>query len=66
MDNEMIERCAKAVRARDTQDEHAIVRAVIKAMREPTEKMLEAGTDVGPDRAPSEYWYAMIDAIINE
>lgn len=64
----MIERVGKAILyTPNASDYHKLVAiAAIKAMREPTEKMLEAGTDVGPDRAPSEYWYAMIDAIINE
>lgn len=45
-------------------DEMAI--AAIQAMREPTEKMLIAGCDVGPDRSPDEYWQSMIDAVLND
>jgi len=39
---------------------------VFKAMRKPTEKMSDAGCDVGPDRSPEEYYQAMIDVVINE
>lgn len=39
---------------------------IIKAMREPTDKIIDAMIEVGPDRGPSEYWYAGIDCIINE
>ena len=71
MDDEMIKRCVKA------SDDYlayyfeydrrvAIVKSIIKAMREPTEKMSDAGTEVGPDRNPDEYWYAMIDSITND
>lgn len=41
-------------------------KAAIQAMREPTEKMREAGCDIGPDRSPEEYYNAMIDAILND
>ena len=71
MDNEMIERVAKAIRLRDTTDEYAMAREAIKAMREPTEKMMEA-FDIAspmyddPNTTGEEYWKAAIDAVINE
>jgi hypothetical protein len=68
MDDEMIDRCAKALitEYKVNNSFKGMTIAVIKAMREPTEKMQEAGNDVGPDRSPSEYWEAMIDAITND
>lgn len=67
MDDEMIERCAIALGKNDKtydMDYNAAVITIIKAMREPTEKIIDAMIEVGPDRGPSEYWYAGIDAII--
>lgn len=80
MDNEMIERVAIALKEaqwgkqtkwEDCDESFKIIKrlqalAAIKSMHEPTEKMLDAGCDIGPDRSPSEYWYAMIDAITND
>jgi len=74
MDNEMIERCTKAMKAKRVElinkplaniyDELTL--ACIKVMREPTEKMLYAARDLEPCRDPSEYWEAMIDSITND
>lgn len=69
--SEMIERCIKA--GVDTGTDFAewhpdpqqeLVTAIIKAMREPTEKMVESGIDVGPDRSPIDYYQAMTDAAL--
>lgn len=46
---------------------HTRAEAVIKAMREPTEKMIEAA--FGKHENPNPYrtaWYAMIDAALKE
>lgn len=40
--NEMYTRLIKAIQLRDSTDEHAILRAVLEAMREPTEEMTRA------------------------
>ena len=69
----MIERVAKAIRLRDTTDEYAMARVAIKAMREPTEKILGAIHGCYPD-VPDKYastiakqrWEAAIDAVIND
>jgi hypothetical protein len=48
---------------------YSIADAVIAAMREPTEAMVNAGYDVGysPDPLPCDaVWKAMIDAAISE
>lgn len=42
------------------------VRAVLTAIREPSEAVVTAGLDLGPDRASDDYWEAMIDAAIKE
>lgn len=41
-------------------------RAVVEALREPSDDMLEAADEAGPDRAGSTYWRAMIDALLVE
>lgn len=86
MDNEMIERVARAIlkdagilETKDTlgtASRYSIV--AIKAMREPTEKMLLAGEEAvsncfslepgeGLDEPPAPAaWEAMIDAVIND
>lgn len=79
MDNEMIERAARAAAKIDqpTRDYISFNESgkkyyrdltieIIKAMREPTEKMNEAALNVGPDRSPNEYWEAYIDSILND
>lgn len=43
--NEMYARLIKAIQLRDSTDEHAILRAVLEAMREPTEEMIELVRD---------------------
>jgi len=71
MDNKIIKCCANAVRSAIEADcdDKGIALACIKAMREPTEKMLE---DVYKLRATADDFFhksvyqAMIDAIINE
>ena len=71
MDDEMIERCANAmVKAMQrlppgNANAKLVVIDTIKAMREPTKKMLLAGKD---DSLMNEYriYQAMIDAVINE
>lgn len=62
----MIERVAKAIRLRDTTDEYAMAREAIKAMREPTENMIDEGwgTSYGLTRENAKDCYiAMIDSI---
>jgi hypothetical protein len=69
MDNEMIERCTNAVRLAIEADcdDKGIALACIKAMREPTGNMLEAGLEqCFVEDSPSSIFIAMIDAIINE
>lgn len=82
MDNEMIERCAKILAPmswntlntncdtktskKKREQSLEFSKRFIAAMREPTEKMLEAGIMLGPDKSPDEYWQAMIDAITND
>jgi len=68
MDDEMIERVSKAILETPNASDYNRLVAInaIKAMSWPTDKMLEAGRDVGPDRSPEEYWTAMIDAVIND
>lgn len=85
MDKEMLDRAAKAAALADGYDSwdtahirtidkySAIVMAVIKAMREPTEKMLEAGLTAEadcfqePDKSVVlEIHQAMIDAITGD
>lgn len=71
MDNEMIERCKlelehyfspainfKAPYAKVMSD--MAIKAIIKSMREPTEKMKNTNSDA------EHYWKAMIDAITND
>ena len=65
MDNEMIERVAKAINLRDTTDEYAMARAAIKAMREPTENMKLVGRDNYQHGSATSY-SAMIDCIVND
>lgn len=43
---------------------HAI--AIIKAMREPTEKMLIAGSKIDTETLEWDTWQAMIDAVISD
>lgn len=78
MDNEMIERCAKAVCLEHWTDDSRYknyipaVKATIKAMREPTEKMIEAATwnttngEIVGDDLAKVVWQDMIDCIIND
>lgn len=81
MDNEMIERVAEALTGSKLDTWHPNVQAqlkeqalnVIKTMREPTEKMLDAGADIDIN---DEYrigtsvtqlvWQSMIDSITND
>lgn len=63
MDYEMIEKVAIAIRLRDTNDEFAMSRAAIEAMREPTEAILKVGVD---RNMADGYWRLMIDAVIND
>jgi hypothetical protein len=70
MDNEMIDWCAEKVRLALYSDNKSCKEAVIeciKAMREPTEKMVEAAKN-SPDNiyGPKAVWECMIDAIIGE
>lgn len=68
MDNKMIERCAKASGVMDTLGFERI-KAIIRAMREPTEKMLEPVTNADgffKVSDPIQAWQKMIDAIIGE
>ena len=73
MDDEMIERCTEAVSdsmdLMDKLDETAAktyTLACIKAMREPTEKMIVAGFDNTNAVSSRVIWQAMIDAIIGD
>lgn len=73
MDNEMIERCAKAVALTHWPDDSRYknyipaVKAAIKAMREPTEKMIDAARkQVFVEDSPTSIYIAMIDAVIND
>ena len=43
-----------------------VVVELLTAMREPTEKMLDAGINIGPDKDPFEYWLAMLGSIVDE
>lgn len=43
-----------------------VARAVLQAIREPSEGMIEAGLDLGPDHDPERYFTAMIDAALEE
>jgi hypothetical protein len=72
-DQEMIERVAKAIALRDTTDEFAMARAAIKAIREPTQAMMNAaiykGVDCGFGCGYPEYedvYKATIDSILND
>lgn len=78
MPSEMVERVEKALR--DAENPHeamwndfeAMARAAIAAMREPTEKMVGAGTDEASNHdmlqtdAIPEVYRAMIDAALDE
>lgn len=77
MDDEMIERCAQAARAKRAQlismplDRcyEDIVKAVVLAMREPTEKMksiegIHWGYGCHVCGGLTEGWHAMVDAIV--
>lgn len=72
MDNEMIERCVKAAQEKRPELQHmplrdcyeSIVKAVIKAMREPTHNMKLNNAKY--DQSSNELWQSMIDTIINE
>lgn len=59
----MIDKVVNAIRVRDSTDEFAIARAAIKAMREPTDKMLA----VGPPEPymDKDVWAKMIDSILD-
>ena len=77
MDNEMIERCAEAYGKCKLSEWHPNVQEtiketvinIIKAMREPTEKMLKA-EGVHPSchmcGGHKEGWQTMIDVVIND
>ena len=43
---------------------HAL--AIVKAMREPTEKMIKAGQYIDTVNLEKDIWQAMIDAVIND
>ena len=43
-----------------------IARAVIEAMREPTDHMIYEARGGIPDRDPLDYWHEMIDTALNE
>lgn len=69
MDDEMIKRCRAALKSkivsvalRDSDYDEAVT-SIIKAMREPTKRMIKRGYAVRPTE---ECWRKMIDAIINE
>lgn len=74
MDNEMIERVAKAIKFSKNEVDMAI--SVIKAMREPTERMIIEGEKELFEHMPEakdwslsytkEAYQSMIDSIINE
>jgi hypothetical protein len=80
MDNEMIERVSKAILETPNASDYETLVAInaIKAMREPTDKMLEAGREAfkdcwslepgeGLDEPPAPViWEAMIDVVIND
>ncbi len=82
MDDEMIERCVKAVAQCYEQNgglpyealgKHAKVwikdeaLSVIKAMREPTTRMeMDVSNWQGPQMTYSDVWRAMIDSILND
>lgn len=77
MNDEMIERCAKAYSGVDLNSWHPNVQEqikgtivdIIKAMREPTEKMIEAAYGSNTiEEGSSAYgcWQAMIDSITND
>ena len=73
MDNEMIERCANVLDEKDFNlnalERDQIVMIVIKAMREPTEKMADEGwyTTAGLHREDAiRCWQNIIGSVINE
>jgi len=84
MDHEMIERCAKAMVQAMTElspnDYNAkiVIIAIIKAMREPTEKMIISGCEGNPTQwtentddsfaadVAHDVWLYMIDVITND
>lgn len=71
MDQEMIERVSKAILETPNASDYKtlVAKNAIKAMREPTEKMLGAGMDGDSlEMGSSAYgcWQDMIDAIIGE
>lgn len=43
-----------------------LARAVLQAIREPSEAMALAALDLGPDRDPETYYVAMIDAALGD
>ncbi len=64
----MIERCARAAGVMDSLGFER-VKAIIKAMREPTDKMLEPVTNADgffKQTDPKQAWQLMIDAILND
>lgn len=66
MNNEMIERCVMAAGSQFIGEGDII--NIIKAMREPTEEMIEAAFGKS-DLTPHPFrtaWYNMIDCIIND
>lgn len=73
MDNEMIERVAKAILETPNASDYEtlVARNAIKAMREPTVSMAIVGCMELPDYDPDidaakNCWNAMIDAVIND
>ena len=70
-DWEMIKRCAEVLRKHHIMSEPTaaiIALEFIKAMREPTEKMIEAGLEheLGGVNGVTDIYTAMIDAILND
>ena len=72
MDNEMMERCAKAladywlkIGFDPSQPNSGAAKAIIKAMREPTQKIID--TNIGSIHwASDEAWQIYIDAILGD
>jgi len=69
MDDEMINRLTPILLKHNPQTKIGAIIVLIEllqAMREPTEKMIDAGIEIGPARSPTSYYQAMIDAITND
>lgn len=62
--NEMYARLIKAIQLRDSADKHAILRAVLEAMREPTEEMKKAAAKIDTSNLERDIWQSMIDEIL--